>query len=116
MRIIAQIIAIVLVGYVAEILLPWYSIAFVAFVFGYSLNSGWNFISGFLGVATLWGIKLFKITSVAATDFVDRVALILPVNETWVLITVTLVIGGLVGGLAATTGGLLRRKRKPAYY
>lgn len=115
MKIIAQITGIVLLGYVAEALLPWYSIAFVAFVMGYWLNSGWNFTSGFLGVAILWGIKLFKITSVAATDLAHRVAAILPVKETWVLIMVTILIGGVVGGLAATTGGLLRRK-KPAYY
>ena len=97
-------------------MLPWYSIAFVAFVFGYWLNSGWNFVSGFFGVATLWGIKLFKITSVAANDFVSQVAAILPVKETWVLIVATLFIGGMVGGLAATTGGLMRRRKKPAYY
>lgn len=115
MKIIIQIVAIVLAGYLAEILLPWYSIAFVAFIAGYALNSGWNFLSGFLGVAALWGIKLFKITSVASTDLAGRVAAILPVKETWVLIAVTLLLGGLVSGLAATSGGLMRKKRKPAY-
>jgi hypothetical protein len=117
MRIIIQVVAIVIFGYIAEILLPWYSIAFVALVFGYLINSGSNFLGGFLGVVTLWGIKLLKIQAVAASDLADRVSLILPVSETWILIVITLLIGGLVGGFAATTGGLLRQKKnKDLYY
>jgi hypothetical protein len=116
MKFVAQVLAILLLGYIAEIMLPWYSIAFVAFIAGYWLHTGWNFISGFVGVAALWGIKLFKITSVAASDLADKVAIIFPVKETWILIAVTLFLGGLIGGLATTTGGLLRRKKRQVYY
>src|SRR5690606_1717457 len=117
MRILVQIIGIVLLGYIAVTFLPWYSVAFVAMLMGYIVPSKASFIGGFLGVTALWGIKIFKVTSVAAAPLAEKVAVILPVKELWLLVTVTLVIGGVVGGMAALTGSLLRpAKRKSSYY
>ncbi len=116
MRIIIQIVGIVLLGYIAVTFLPWYSIAFVALVMGYAVPSRTSFLGGFLGVVALWGIKLFKITSVAASPLAEKVAAILPVGEVWLLVTVTLIIGGLVGGMATLTGSLLRPAKRKSYY
>ena len=114
MRLIPQILAIALLGFVAEMLLPWYSIAFVAFVLGYWLSSESNFLGGFIAIALLWGIKIAVVLNGAATDLADRMAVIFPFKEGWILIVVTLLIGGLVGGLSAMTGGLLKRARRVA--
>jgi hypothetical protein len=116
MRILIQIIGIVLLGYIAVTYLPWYSVAFVAMLMGYAFPSKTSFPGGFLGVVALWGIKIFKITSVAAAPLAEEVAVILPVKEVWMLVTVTLVIGGLIGGLAALTGSLLRPAKRKSYY
>jgi hypothetical protein len=116
MKILVQVIAIVIIGYLAELILPWYSIAFVAMVFGYLINSESNFLGGFAGVAILWGLKIWKITAVAATDLPARVAELFPVKETWILIVVTLFLGGLVGGFAAVAGASLRVKKKNKGY
>lgn len=116
MRLYIQIPAIALFGYLLALFLPWYSVAFVAFVFGYALNSESNFIGGFLGVALLWGIKIFFILSDSVSDLADRVARIFPFGEKWILVAVTLTIGGLVGGFACMTGASLKAKKKARYY
>ena len=109
MRLYIQIPAIVLFAYVLESFLPWYSFAFAAFVFGYVLDSESNFLGGFIAIALLWGLKIFFVTQNASQDLAGKVALIMdPIKEKWVLILITLVIGGLVGGFAAVTGGSLR--------
>lgn len=116
MRLIPQILAIALLGLVAELMLPWYSVAFVAFVFGYWLSSESNFLGGFLGVILLWGVKIAWVLNGAATDLASRMAQIFPFKETWIMVTVTLLIGGLVGGLSALTGGMLKGKRRRGGY
>ena len=115
MKLIPQILAIVVVGFLAQLFLPWYSIAFVAFVFGYFLYSESNFLGGFIGVLILWAIKIFFTLNGAATDLADRMALIFPFKEKWIMIVVTLLIGALVGGMAALTGGYLRPKREKSF-
>jgi uncharacterized membrane protein len=114
MRLIPQILAIALLGFVAELILPWYSVAFVAFVLGYWLTSESNFLGGFIAIALLWGIKIAVVLNGAATDLADRVALIFPFKERWILILVTLLIGALVGGLSAMTGGMLKKGSRAA--
>lgn len=111
MRLLPQILAIALLGFVAEMILPWYSVAFVAFVIGYWFPSGSNFLGGFAGIALLWGLKIAIVLNGAATDLADRMAQVFPFKERWILIAVTLLIGALVGGLSAMTGGLLKRPR-----
>jgi hypothetical protein len=115
MKLIPQVVAIMLVGFLAQLFLPWYSIAFVAFVFGYVLYSESNFLGGFVGVLLLWAIKIFFTLNNAATDLADRMALIFPFKEKWIMIMVTLLIGGLVGGMAALTGGYFKPKSKKSY-
>ena len=116
MRLYLQIPAIILFGYIFELFLPWYSVAFAAFVFGYLLDSESNFFGGFLGVALLWGLKILLISSSASVDLASKVALIMePVHEKWILILATLIIGGLVGGLACMTGAAARKEKKEYY-
>jgi hypothetical protein len=115
MKLIPQVIAIVVVGFLLQLFLPWYSIAFVAFVCGYALYSESNFLGGFIGVLVLWSVKIFYTLNGAATDLADRMALIFPFKEKWIMIVVTLFIGALVGGMAALSGGYLKGKRSYRY-
>jgi hypothetical protein len=116
MRLYLQIPAIILFGWLLALMLPWYSVAFVAFVFGYLLDSESNFIGGFLGVAILWGLKIFFTTYHGSVDLASKVAQIMdPIKEKWILILITLVIGGLVGGFACVTGATLKPKRAEYY-
>lgn len=112
MKMILQILAIAMLGYVAELYLPWYSIAFVAFACGYFIRSTANFTAGMIGIILLWGFQIWIIDRDATVDLGARVAQIFPLQQKWILIVVTLFLGALVGGFATLSGSLLKPKRR----
>jgi len=116
MRFIIQLIAITMLAAVFELFLPWWSIAFAAFIGGALLNSRVNFLAGFIGVALLWSITSLIIDASAAAPLSERVAKTLFLPRP-MLFVVTAAIGGIVGGFAAMAGGALRKeKRRMKYY
>lgn len=112
MRFFLQLTVIALLAYLLELFMPWYSLAIAAFVIGYALNSNANFLAGFLAIALLWFVAAWMIDHSSASDLADRVALIFPVKQKWLLFLVTAIIGGLVGGFASLTGSLLRKRKR----
>jgi hypothetical protein len=111
-----QLIAIAVGSLVAQLFLPWWSIALVAFACGYGLKSSQNFLAGFLAVGILWAGYAYFLDAAGAAPLAERVAGILTISKN-LLFLVTAFVGGLVGGLAAVTGSLLRQeKRKSLYY
>ena len=116
MKFIIQVIAIVILAYIAESFLPWYSLAIAAAIAGYFLKSKANFLAGFLAIGFLWFIKAGMIDSDAAVDLAGKVALIFPLKEKNLLMLVTACLGAIVGGFATLTGSLLRTEKKRNYY
>jgi hypothetical protein len=112
MRIFIQIIAIVFLGFILELFLPWYVIALVAFLFGYLFESESNFLGGFLGVAILWLIQIGIVVLSSSSTLLEKVSRIFPVKESWILVLITALIGGLVGGFACLSGAMLRKTRQ----
>ncbi len=108
MKFILQFIGIIILAYALEIFLPWYSIAFAAFVMGYAVRSKANFLAGFLAIALLWTTKAWLISSGSESDLADRVAHIFSLSGREWLMVVMAIIGGMVGGFAALAGALLR--------
>ena len=108
MKFISQLFGIIILAYVLEIFLPWYSIAVAAFVMGYAVRSKVNFLAGFLAIALLWTIKAWLIDSGSESDLADRVAHIFSLTGKEWLMVVMAFLGGLVGGFAALAGALLR--------
>jgi len=115
MKFFIQLIVIALLAFVFELFLPWWSIAFAATIGGFFFNTKINFLAGFLGIALLWIAYAFMISSNATAPLADRVAAIFFVNET-LLIIITGIIGGLVGGFAAMAGGALKKDKRKGYY
>jgi hypothetical protein len=115
MRFFIQLLVIALLALVFELFLPWWSIALAAAIGGYFLSSKVNFLAGFLGIAVLWIAYAFLISSNATAPLADRVAAMFSVNKT-LLIIITGIIGGLVGGFAAMAGGALKKEKKKGYY
>ncbi len=111
MKFVLQLIGIALLAYIFELFLPWYYIAVAAFIMGYLLKSRANFLAGFLGIAFIWVLKAWLIDSAGATDLAERVAHIFSLKQKELLFLVMAIVGGLVGGLGALTGGLLKGKR-----
>lgn len=112
MRFPVQIIVIIFVGFFFEVFFPWWSVAIAAFAGGLLLNTRMNFLAGFLAIGLLW-IGKALITEVSATsDFADRVARVFMLYNKTLLLLVTFLLAGLVGGFAAMSGGALRKGGK----
>lgn len=116
MRFIIQVVAIALSAALVQSFFPWWTLAVTAFACGFLLRSDYNFLAGFLGIFLLWGITAFVIHSQAVTPLATQVATIFSLQQVWLLIVVTSMLGGLVGGMASLTGSLLRQKHKKRYY
>ena len=119
MKFFFQFIGIMILAFVLELFLPWYYIAVAAFVGGYVLKSKANFLAGFLTITILWSLYAWlqtnSPTTVPSHDLAERVAHIFTLPRKEILILITGIVGGLVGGFAALTGSLLKRKIKNYY-
>ena len=74
MRFPVQIIVIIVLGYLLEQFLPWWSVAIAAFLGGVLVKTRLNFLAGFLAIGFLW-IGKALITDVSSdSEFADRVA------------------------------------------
>jgi len=112
MKLLIKIILIALLALLLEMFMPWWSIAIAAFAVELAMGQpkGKAFLAGFLGIFILWFTNAFVIDMQNEHILASKVANILPVGgSVIVLILVTAVIGGLVGGLAAATGRELKR-------
>ena len=108
MRFPIQVLIIIVVGFFMELFFPWWSVAIAAFAGGLLVNTRMNFAAGFLGIGLLWLMKALIADLSANSDLADRVARIFMLYNKALLLLVTFVLGGLVGGLASMTGGALR--------
>jgi hypothetical protein len=115
MKFLLQVATILLLSFVLELMLPWWTIAIAAFIGGAVFNTRSNFAAGFIAIALLWIIHALIIDSSAAAPLAERVAGVFKLSKP-LLIVVTGLIGGLVGGFAAMAGSALQKKRKKAYY
>ncbi len=111
-----SILIIALLSAVAQLVLPWWSLALVAFAFcfGRPEGSGRAFLYSFAGVALVWfGYALLQHiqTNGVLTSRISEV-LKLPANPIFLLI-ITPILGGLVAGLAGTAGYFTRQALMP---
>ncbi len=100
-----------LLSFVSSLFLPWWGIAIAALFIAVIIHQkAWKaFLSGFLGVALLWGGIALWIDIKNQGILSARIAQILPLGgSSALLIVVTAVVGGLAGGMAALTGSFLR--------
>jgi|JI9StandDraft_1071089.scaffolds.fasta_scaffold02478_10 hypothetical protein len=111
MRFLLQFIGIAILAFVLELLLPWWSIAIAAFVGGIAFNSRANFLAGFLGIGVLWLLYAVMMDATSAAPLAERISKVLFMNKPLLLLVTTL-IGGLVGGFAAMAGSALRGTSK----
>lgn len=91
----------------AQMLLPWWSLAVVAFLVGFGLapRGGAAFWAGFGGAALSWLLPAAWLSYRNEGLLAGRVATLLPLGgSATALMLVTAVVAGLVGGLAALAG------------
>jgi hypothetical protein len=102
---------ILILSFIASYFLPWWIIALIAFLAALFLGktSSQSFWAGFGGVFTVWVIlALFK--SIPNNNMLaSRVIQLFPLPHSWVLLLfITALVGGLVGGMSALSGVLVK--------
>lgn len=112
-----QILLIAFLSLLAQLVLPWWSVAIVAFAVCYwrgadsrSQGAGRAFGYGFAGVALVW--LAYAVFVHVNTDgiFTGRMSqLLFKSDASALLIVATAVLGGLVGGLAGLSGHFVRQ-------
>jgi hypothetical protein len=98
-------------AFTAGLYLPWWSIAPACFVVALliPMKHGWALLAGFLAIALFWGGMSFWLSQQNNHLLAHKVSvLILKKDDPTKLIWLTAALGGLIGGLSAWSGALLR--------
>jgi hypothetical protein len=114
MKFITSLILTAFLSFAACLYLPWWSIAIVAFIVAALIpqHPGKAFVTAFLALLLLWGGFSFWISNNNEHLLAHKVSvLILKMDNPFVLIFATALIGALVAGFAAMSGSFLRRKK-----
>lgn len=107
-----QLILIVILGLLAQLVLPWWSMALVALLvcLWRSQSAGQAFLHGFLGVALVWLGYALLIYLRTGGDFIGRMGeLLFKMNNAVLPLLATGFLGGLVGGLSGLSGFFVRQ-------
>ncbi len=108
MKFIIHIAITIVICYLLQLFLPWWTMAVGSFTIAYLLgNKGFpSFAAGFLATGMLWIGFAFYVDVITSSILTEKLNRLLPVNS----FILTLLIGGLVGGFASLTGSLIRAK------
>ncbi len=112
MKIFVSIILTAILSFALSIFFPWWSIALAAFAVAFSIpQAPWkSLLCGFVGVFLLWTILAWWINMANDDLLANKISVILLKKESsGLLILVSGLIGGLVGGAAALTGSFARK-------
>lgn len=102
-------------SFLAQMILPWWSLAIVAFVLAFLLGkkSSKTFLSAFFGCGIVWLIMALYSHFAKGDLMTNRIASLLSLNGTVMLYVGSFLIAAVVGGLAALSGFYLREISKP---
>ncbi len=107
-----QILLIAVLSLLAQLILPWWSLAIVAFLvcLWRGSSAGKAFLYGFAGASLVW--LGYALITHSQTDgaFTGRMSeLLFKMNSAAIPLLVTAILGGLVGGLAGLSGFFVRQ-------
>ena len=96
---------------ICSYILPWWFVAAIAFIAAFFINTKpeWAFLSGLGGVFIAWAIVALLKTIPNDNILAGRVSNLFPVHSWLFILIVTSIVGGLVGGMAALSGALVRK-------
>lgn len=104
-----------LLSFIAGLKTPWWSLAIVAFLVGLLIHqkAGRAFLSGFLGLFLLWAGLAWWSDNSNHSLLSGKIGEIIGIgNNPFLLILITGVVAGLVGGFAAMSGSFLRSRKR----
>lgn len=103
-----------LLSFAACLYLPWWSIAITAFIVAALIpqSAVKSFLTGFTALFLLWGALSFWISNNNEHLLAHKVStVLLKMDNPWVLIFATAIIGALVAGFGALSGSFLRKTK-----
>jgi hypothetical protein len=105
MKPLIQVLVTVIVCFILQYFLPWWTMALGAFGVGYFFkNNGYlSFCAGLVGVGLLWVGMSYYIDVTTHAVLTEKINKLLPLNA----LVMTGIVGGLVGGFASLTGSKL---------
>lgn len=119
MRFILALLLTAVLSFLAGLRLEWWSIAIIAFLIALLIPQriGYGFLSGFIGIFLLWAILASWIDIKNQSILSHKISELFKLGGSSILlILVTALIGGLVGGFAAMAGSSLRPEKKLRRY
>ncbi len=111
MKFLVAIVLTAILAFISGLFLPWWGIAITSLLVAVLIHqkAGKAFLSGLLGVMLLWVGLAWWIDMKNNGVLSKKIAQLLPLGGNVILlILVTGLLGGLVGGFAAMTGSYLR--------
>ena len=110
-KFIIKIVFTAVVAFLLQIYLPWWSVVIAGFAISFILSSGGlpSFFAGFLGVGLLWFALALFIDNANDGILSNKVAQIFTLPNSFLLVLITAIIGGLSGGFGALTGSYFRK-------
>ena len=114
MKFFLQVIFTFLLSFLLQLFLPWWIVLFSSFIvsFVFKLEKINAFLGGFSSVAGLWMIKAALIDVNTNHIISTKIGPILGLSSPLLLILITGVIGGSVGGMGALTASYFRNRLK----
>jgi len=114
MKSIISVILIAVLSFALGLYLPWWSIAIAAFIVTALIHQrpGPAFLTGFIAIFLTWALLAFVIDMRNQHILSKKLAQLLPLGgSSFLLILITGLVGGLVGGLSAMSGSYLKKIR-----
>ncbi len=98
----------IIAAYLVNLFLPWWSVAVLGLILGivFKLKPLASFGWGFLALFILWGSQALFINIANDGIMAGRIAEMLGVQSSFLMVLVTGIIGGFVGGLSTFCGSL----------
>lgn len=103
-------ILIAITAWLLGFFLPWWSVVLPGFIFGAWMGSTkkTSFLNGFLGISGLWLFQTLSTNFYNTGILTSRIADMMQMEASFLIIFFTVIIGALLGGLSTLTGFLFR--------
>ncbi|GAB3927139.1 hypothetical protein [Mucilaginibacter myungsuensis] len=107
-------IIVLILTLIAGFVAPWWVAAIIAFVAAYftGRRPGTSFVAGFFAVLITWVVLILVKTIPNDHVLASRIAVLLHLPGWTMLLIVTAIMGGIVGGMSAMSGVLVKQAVK----
>jgi hypothetical protein len=110
-KFIVSVIVTGLLAFACGLYLPWWSIALAAFIVAFFIHQPplRSFLTGFVGVMLLWLVLILAINSGNQGILAPKMSMVMGFGDAYILVILSIFIGGLVAGFGSLTGCILRK-------